>query len=44
MCIRDSITTLNASDALSNDGYGFAATDMGEGVNVEIATIVKENY
>lgn len=38
------ITTLNASDALSNDGYGFAATDMGEGVNVEIATIVKENY
>ena len=38
------ITTLNASKALNNDGYGFSATDMGEGVNVDIATIVKENY
>ena len=33
------ITTLNASDVLNNDGYCFAATDMGEGVNVDIITL-----
>lgn len=38
------ITTLNASSVLNNDGYGFSATDMGEGVNIDIATIDKENY
>lgn len=33
------ITTLNASDVLNNDGYCFATTDMGEGINVDITTI-----
>jgi len=38
------ITTLNASAVLNNDGYCFANTLMGEGVNVVVATIVTENY
>ncbi len=38
------ITTLNASSVLTNDGYGFDATQMGEGVNVEVGTINTENY
>ena len=38
------ITTLNASSVLNNDGYGFDATNMGEGVNVEVGTINTENY
>ena len=38
------ITTLNASSVLNNDGYGFDATLMGEGVNVEVGTINTENY
>ena len=38
------ITTLNASSVLNNDGYGFDATLMGEGVNVVVGTINTENY
>ena len=37
-------TTINASSVLNNDGYCFATTNMGEGINVEIATIIEENY
>ena len=39
-----SVTTLNASDVLSNDGYGILSNDTGEGINAEVATITKENY
>ncbi len=39
-----SVTTINASSVLSNDGYGILSNDTGEGVNVEVATITKENY
>lgn len=38
------ITTLNASAVLNNDGYCFSSTNMGEGINVEVATIVTENW
>ena len=39
-----SITTMNASDVLSNDGYGILDNDPGEGINEKVATIVTENY
>lgn len=39
-----SVTTLNASDVLSNDGYGILDNNTGEGINAEVAKIVKENY
>jgi hypothetical protein len=38
------ITTLNASSVLNNDGYMFDKTEMGEGINAEVSTIIKENY
>lgn len=38
------ITTLNASSVLNNDGYMFSKTEMGEGINAEVSTIIKENY
>ena len=38
------ITTLNASEVLNNDGYCFSSTQMGEGINVNVATIVTENW
>ncbi len=37
-------TTLNASDKLNNDGYRILNAYNGEGVNVEVATILRENY
>ena len=39
-----SVTTLNSSDVLSNDGYGILNNDPGEGINAVVATIEKENY
>ncbi len=39
-----SVTTLNSSTVLSNDGYGILANETGEGINYVVATIVKENY
>ena len=39
-----SVTTLNSSAVLSNDGYGILDNDKGEGINYKVATIVKENY
>ena len=38
------ITTLNASSVLNNDGYCFNSTQMGEGINVDVATIITENW
>ena len=38
------ITTLNASAVLNNDGYCFGSTEMGEGINVDVAKIVTENW
>lgn len=39
-----SVTNLNSSAVLSNDGYGILDNDKGEGINAEVATIEKENY
>ncbi len=39
-----SVTTMNASSVLNNDGYGILNNDPGEGINAEVATITKENY
>ena len=36
--------TLTASSVLNNNGYRIMDTDSGDGVNVEVATIYKENY
>jgi hypothetical protein len=36
--------TLSASSVLDNDGYHIMDCNMGDGVNVEVATIIKENY
>lgn len=38
------ITTLNASGVLNNDGYCFNKTEMGEGINVDVTTIITENW
>lgn len=38
------ITTLNASEVLDNSGYCFEKTQMGEGINVDVATINTENW
>ena len=35
-------TTISASSVLSNEGYGILEANMGDGVNVEVATIEKE--
>ena len=39
-----SVTTINASAVLNNDGYGILANETGEGINYVVANIVKENY
>jgi|GEM_PF-77804 hypothetical protein len=39
-----SITNLNSSSVLSNDGYGILSNQTGEGVNAVVAVITKENY
>lgn len=39
-----SVTNLNSSAVLSNDGYGILSNETGEGVNEKVATIQKENY
>ena len=39
-----SVTNLNASSVLSNDGYGILANETGEGINEKVTTIIKENY
>ena len=39
-----STETLTASSVLNNNGYRIMDTDPGDGVNVEVATIIKENY
>ena len=36
--------TLSASNVLNNDGYRIMDCNMEDGVNVEVATIIKENY
>ena len=36
--------TISASSVLTNNGYHILDTDRGDGVNVEVATIYKENY
>ncbi len=36
--------TLTASNVLDNQGYHIMDTNMEDGVNVEVATIIKENY
>ena len=36
--------TLSASSVLNNNGYHILDTNTGDGVNVEVATIIKENY
>lgn len=36
--------TLTASSVLDNEGYHIMDTNMEDGVNVEVATIIKENY
>lgn len=36
--------TLSASSVLNNDGYHIMDVNMEDGVNVEVATILKENY
>lgn len=35
-------TTINSSGVLSNDGYGFSQTYVGDDVNVEYATVIKD--
>jgi len=35
-------TTISASSVLSNEGYGILDANMGDGVNVEVATIEKD--
>lgn len=37
-------TTLSSSNVLDNTGYGLQDADMGEGINVIVTEIVKENY
>lgn len=37
-------TTLSSSNVLTNEGYGLQDADMGEGINVIVTEIVKENY
>ncbi len=39
-----SITNLNSSAVLNNDGYGILSNQTGEGVNAIVAVIQKENY
>lgn len=36
--------TISASSVLNNDGYRILDGNTGDGVNVEVATIIKENY
>lgn len=36
--------TLSASSVLNNDGYHIMDANMEDGINVEVATILKENY
>ena len=36
--------TISASSVLNNDGYRILDCNMGDGLNVEVATITKENY
>ncbi len=38
------VTTLTSSSVLNNDGYGLSDAMMGEGVNVVVGNIIKENY
>ena len=35
-------TTISASSVLTNEGYGILDANMGDGINVEVATIEKE--
>jgi hypothetical protein len=39
-----STTTLNSSEALSNEGYGILANSAGEGINVVVGIVENENY
>lgn len=39
-----STTTLNSSEALSNEGYGILANSAGEGINVVVGIVDNENY
>jgi hypothetical protein len=36
--------TISASSVLNNDGYHILDANMEKGVNVEVATILKEDY